>query len=240
MEHRHVAVARRRVAPRPNRRPRRSSSIVQREDVGLVPPRAEQIAQAPRVVADGVAAVRRGHPLVDDHRRVRSRRRCPVPRRRPGLRASGSARNAAGRYCRSSSSSSASRNCRQKSYADAARAAPRSRRAPARRSRARVPAKSCARSRASAASCAPSTRVLERRGRSTIASHRARATRRGSCDVVQHAAAVHRRGNGRRGVGEDRHALVERLDERHAEAFVLAGAEEHVGDVVERRQLLVA
>ena len=57
--------------------------------------------------------------------------------------------------------------------------------------------------------------------------------------VVQHAAAVHRRRHGGGRVGEHRHALVERLDDRDAEAFVLAGAEEEIGDVVERGQLLV-
>ena len=65
------------------------------------------------------------------------------------------------------------------------------------------------------------------------------ATARGSRDRIEHAAAVHRRRHGRGGIGEHRHALVERLDDRHAEAFVLARAQKQIGDVVERRQLLV-
>ena len=57
--------------------------------------------------------------------------------------------------------------------------------------------------------------------------------------VEQHAGAVHRRRHRRRRVGEHRHLLVERLDERHAEAFVLARAQEQIGDLVEGDQLLV-
>ena len=110
-------------------------------------------------------------------------------------------------------------------------------RGPGRRSASSVPAKSFAASRSSAASCD-----------STIACSSAASLRIGVHDlgdlrrilgVVEHAAAVHRRRHRGRGVGEHRHALVERLDDRHAEAFVLAGAQEQIGDVVERRQLLV-
>ena len=57
--------------------------------------------------------------------------------------------------------------------------------------------------------------------------------------VVQHAGAVHRRRNRRGGVGEHRHLLVERLDQGHAEAFVLAGAQEQIGDLVEGHQFFV-
>ena len=57
--------------------------------------------------------------------------------------------------------------------------------------------------------------------------------------VVQHAAAVHRRRHRRRGVSEDRDLLVEALDERDAEALVLAGAQEEVRHVVQRGELLV-
>ncbi len=47
---------------------------LQRVDVGLVPPAAEGVAHQPRGVADGVAAVERGHPLVDPHRSTGARR----------------------------------------------------------------------------------------------------------------------------------------------------------------------
>ena len=57
--------------------------------------------------------------------------------------------------------------------------------------------------------------------------------------VVQDAGAVHRRRHGRGGVGQHRNLLVERLDERHAEALVLARAQEEIGDLVERHQFLV-
>ena len=39
----------------------------QREQVGVVALAAQQIADAPGAVADGVAAMSRRHPLVDDH-----------------------------------------------------------------------------------------------------------------------------------------------------------------------------
>ena len=45
----------------------------QREEVGLVPGGAQQVADPARAVADGVAAVRRRHPLVDDHQRASAR-----------------------------------------------------------------------------------------------------------------------------------------------------------------------
>ena len=57
--------------------------------------------------------------------------------------------------------------------------------------------------------------------------------------VVKNAAAIHGRRHGRRRIGQDRHLLVERFDERHAEALVLAGAQEQIGDVVVRDELLV-
>jgi hypothetical protein len=40
----------------------------QRVDVGEVTHSADQVPDAARAVADGVALVRRRHPLVDDHR----------------------------------------------------------------------------------------------------------------------------------------------------------------------------
>ena len=55
----------------------------------------------------------------------------------------------------------------------------------------------------------------------------------------EHAGAVHRRRHGRRGIGQHGHLLVERFDERHAEAFVLAGAQKQIGDVVVRDELFV-
>ena len=42
----------------------------QRVEVGLVPGGAQQVADPASAVADGVAAVRRRHPLVDDHQRA--------------------------------------------------------------------------------------------------------------------------------------------------------------------------
>ena len=57
--------------------------------------------------------------------------------------------------------------------------------------------------------------------------------------LEQHAGAVHGRGHRGRGEREHRHLLVERLDDRHAEALVLAGTQEQIGDVVEGDQLLV-
>ena len=57
--------------------------------------------------------------------------------------------------------------------------------------------------------------------------------------VVEHAAAVHRCRHGGGRVGEHRHAFVEPLDQRHAEALVLAGAQEQIGHVVQRGELLV-
>ncbi len=56
---------------------------------------------------------------------------------------------------------------------------------------------------------------------------------------IQNAGAVHRRGHRRRRVGEHRHAHVKRFDQRHAEALVLAGRYEDVGDLVVGRQLFV-
>ena len=80
----------------------------------------------------------------------------------------------------------------------------------------------------SAASCA--SRTCSSSAPSDRSAFISAATRRGSRDVVQNAAAVHRgRHRGRR-IGQDRHALVERLDERHAEPFVLARAEKQIGE----------
>ena len=45
----------------------------QRVEVGLVALAAEHLAHPTRAVSDGVAAMGRGHPLVDDHRRARAR-----------------------------------------------------------------------------------------------------------------------------------------------------------------------
>ena len=62
---------------------------------------------------------------------------------------------------------------------------------------------------------------------------------RATSSLVQHSAAVHRRRHRGCGVRDDRDALVERLDDRDAEPFVLARAEEQVRHVVQRCQLLV-
>ena len=102
-----------------------------------------------------------------------------------------------------------------------------------------VPSKSCARRRAERGVLRGEDPALAVRRLDSDASASARRPRAGSRRVVQHAAAVHRGRDGRRGVRQHGDALVERLDQRHAESFVLAGAEEQVGDVVQRRQLLV-
>ena len=57
--------------------------------------------------------------------------------------------------------------------------------------------------------------------------------------VEEHAGAVHCCRHRRRRVRDHRHLLVEGLDDRHAEAFVLAGTQKDVGDIVKRHQLLV-
>ena len=100
-----------------------------------------------------------------------------------------------------------------------------------------VPAKSFARSRSTAASWPSTIASCSARVRDDRV-HQRRDVQR-ILVVEQHAGAVHRRRHGRRGVGEHRHLLVERLDQRHAEPFVLARAEEQIGDLVERDQLLV-
>ena len=113
-----------------------------------------------------------------------------------------------------------------------ARAAPRRRTAAAgRRSRG-------ASSRSSAASCRATTASRSAASDTTASTsagdlHRILA-------VIEDAAAVHRGRHGRGRVGQHRHAHVERFHQRHAEALVLAGAQEHVGDVVIGRELLVA
>ncbi len=45
------------------------------EDVGLMAHAAQQVHHAAGGVSDGIAAVRRGHPLIDDHRRATISRR---------------------------------------------------------------------------------------------------------------------------------------------------------------------
>ena len=57
--------------------------------------------------------------------------------------------------------------------------------------------------------------------------------------VEQDAGAVHSVGHRGGGVGEHRHLLIERLDKRNTESFVLAGAQEEVRDVVVRHQLFI-
>ena len=67
MEDRDVAGARARVGERPHL----VAEVVvdrQREEIRVVALRAEEIPYVPGAVADGVAPVRRRHPLIDDHR----------------------------------------------------------------------------------------------------------------------------------------------------------------------------
>ncbi len=67
VEDRDVAAPCRRIRPRPDLAPQ---VVVDghREEVRGVAQAAQQVANLARAVADGVAAVRRWHPLVDDHR----------------------------------------------------------------------------------------------------------------------------------------------------------------------------
>ena len=58
--------------------------------------------------------------------------------------------------------------------------------------------------------------------------------------VVEDARAVHGPRHGRGGKRQDRHAHVERLHQRHTEAFVLTRAEEDVGQLVVGGELGVA
>ena len=100
-----------------------------------------------------------------------------------------------------------------------------------------VPAKSRPRSRASAASwpatmrscsaCVGDDGVDQRRDVGRVA----RSYSTPAPSIVAGTAVAR--------VGQHRDLLVERLDERHAEPLVLARAQEEVGDVVVRRQLLV-
>ena len=145
------------------------------------------------------------------------------------------ARYSAGRYCRSSSSRSNWSNCAQKSNATSgagrggrSRAAPRTEQRPGKV----LPAQAV-----EGGVLRFDDRLLER----GVAEHRVHHLRHlaGILGSVEHAAAVHRRRDRRGRIGHDRHPLVERLDQRHAEPLVLAGAQEQIGDVVERRQLLV-
>ncbi len=66
---------------------------------------------------------------------------------------------------------------------------------------------------------------------------------RGDMDRIaileQHASAIHGGGHRGGGVGQHRHLLVKRLDDRNAEAFVFAGAEKQIGRLVEGHQLFV-
>ncbi len=130
------------------------------------------------------------------------------------------------------------RHLSQKSKATPGCAGAAARRAPARRSRAAA----CRRSPSPAADRAP--RPARRRSapadaRSDTTASISAATCSRVLRVVENARAVHGRRHGGRGVGQHRHALVERLDQRDAEPFVFARAQEHVRHVVERRQLLV-
>ena len=58
--------------------------------------------------------------------------------------------------------------------------------------------------------------------------------------VIENAGAVHGGGNRGGGIGQHRHAHVERLDQRNAEPFVLARAQEDIRQLVVRRQLRIA
>ena len=84
-----VAVPRRRIGERPDV----AAQVVvdgQGEQVRVVAHRAQQPAHAPGGVADGVAAMRRRHPLVDDHADGASGRRLgPVPGSRARARVRG-------------------------------------------------------------------------------------------------------------------------------------------------------
>ena len=100
-----------------------------------------------------------------------------------------------------------------------------------------MPSKSLARSRSTGFELAVDDGVLQGGVRED------RVHQRGDMErilvVEQHAGAVHRRRHRRGRVGQHRHLLVERFDQRHAEAFVLAGAQEQVGQLVVGDQLVI-
>src|SRR3954471_23823411 len=75
----------------------------QRENLGLVAHRPQEVADVPRAVADGVSLMGGGHPLVHSHQLFFS---VTIPAVDPGC--GGSAWKMAGRYCCSSNSSSLS------------------------------------------------------------------------------------------------------------------------------------
>ena len=56
-------------------------------------------------------------------------------------------------------------------------------------------------------------------------------------DVEQESGVAERLGNGRGRVGDDRDAVVHGFEQRHAESFVLAADDEHVGGAVVRGEL---
>ena len=137
--------------------PRRSSSIVSAKMSEVWPLRAQHIAHAPRAVANRVAAVRRRHPLVDDHRRpgpgsesgtsgARLQRQ-RLEQRRPELPQLLEPFELV--------------ELRPEVPGDLGRRPARGGRSTCSTKRSSVPPKSCRRSRASAASCDSQHRVLE-------------------------------------------------------------------------------
>ena len=109
---------------------------------------------------------------------------------------------------------------------------------PDRRSRSSVPPKSRASSRSQRRILAADDAIRERRVGDDLVDEPGDG-RSGSLSVTRTPRAVHRRRHGRRGVGDDRHAHVKRFHQRHAEALVLAGAEEDVGHLVVGDELFV-
>ena len=231
VEDRQVAAPRRRIGERPHV----AAQLVvdgQGVDLGGVAHRPQQIAHPPGAVADRVSLVRGRHPLVDDHAiqnselRIRNSdrtrigssdlRRCTHSEFRILILISGSALKPTAGTCGSPPA------VRRRRTAARSRMPPAARRCAAsrgcrRRSRSSVPSKSRPRSRSTAASC-PSTIAS-----CSVRIGQDRVHQRGDVArilvVEQHAGAVHRRRHGRRGIGEHRHLLVERFDQRHAEAL---------------------
>ena len=208
MEDRDVAAPRASGSENGRTSPRRSSSMRQREEVRLVSGRAQHVAHAPRAVADGVAAVRRRHPLVDDHRglsgwgwAMRSRRLASGSRQRPIER-----RPELPQLLEPLELL----ELLPEVPGDFRRLPRRVRRAPRSTKRSSVPPKSLPRSRSSAASWEATT-AASSAGSSRIAVHQLGDVER-ILGVVEHAAAVHRRRHRRGRVRQHRHALVERLD----------------------------
>ena len=218
VEDRDVAGCRGGVAERPDIVPQ---VVVHGEGVelGLVTHGPQQIADAARAVADRIALVRRRHPLVDDHGGSAA-----APDRSPGGTAAAPPAPARRRTVAQKSKVTFGRGARGRREDGIDE--PQERAAEVLRPQA-VDGRELA-----VDDPIPQRRIRQHRIHQPRHVHRI-------LGLEQHARAVHRRRHRRGRVGEDRHLLVERLDDRHAEPFVLARAEEQIGGLVEGDQLFV-